>query len=105
MRDEWHDAIGPRHRRARYCADVGIAVIRISGGRPDWQVLLRDSGPQHVQIAGVIKESWPTVSGGGIDDKFSLPLVERERYNLTDFWIDVQVSGEGLTIGGTVAPR
>jgi len=29
--------------------------------------------------------------------------MEQERYNLTDFWIDVAVSGEALTISGSVS--
>jgi hypothetical protein len=62
------------------------------------------AGLNKATMAGVIKEFWPTGSGGGVDDTFSLPVVERERYNLTDFWIDVAVSGEALTISGTVAP-
>ncbi len=53
-------------------------------------------------LAGVIKEFWPN-TGTGADDNFQLAVVERERYNLTDFWIDVAVSGEALVISGTVS--
>lgn len=52
-------------------------------------------------FAGVIKEFWPN-NAGGVDDSFQLPMQMRETYNLTDFWIDVGVSAEGLIISGLV---
>jgi hypothetical protein len=45
--------------------------------------------------AGLIKEFAPNLTGG-VDDSFTLPTLERETYNPTDFWIDAAVSGEGL---------
>ncbi len=61
------------------------------------------AGLNKATFAGVIKEFWPN-TGTGADDSITLPVLTRERYNLTDFWIDVAVSGEALIISGSVSP-
>jgi hypothetical protein len=53
--------------------------------------------------AGVIKRFGPNPSGG-TDDSFLLPISDRETYNLSDFWIDAAVSGEGLIVSYGSAP-
>ena len=70
-----------------------FSVIAGNTGR----VFLGCKGLNSSTGAGLMKEfaANPT---GGIDDVFTLPALERETYNPTDFWIDAAVSGEGLIV-------
>lgn len=74
----------------------------IAGGTG--KVYLGTAGMNKATLAGVLKEFWPTGVGGGVDDSFTLPMSEREPYNVADYWIDAAVAGEGLIISGAGAP-
>lgn len=68
------------------------------------RVYLGCSGLTASTGAGVIKEFAPNPTGG-VDDSFTLPVLERETYNPTDFWIDAAVSGEGLVVSLGSSPQ
>jgi hypothetical protein len=70
-----------------------FSVVAGNTGR----IFLGCSGLNASTGAGLIKEfaANPT---GGVDDTLTLPSLERETYNPTDYWIDAAVSGEGLIV-------
>lgn len=58
------------------------------------KVYLGTVGMNKSTLAGVLKEFWPP-SSTGPDDSFTLPVLDRETYTLSDCWVDANVSGKG----------
>ena len=49
--------------------------------------------------AGVLKEFWPTGSGGGMADAYEIwAATEHDLLRLSDYWIDANNAGEGLIV-------
>ena len=67
------------------------------------KVYLGHVGMSKATFAGVIAEFWPN-TGTGPDDCFTFPLLDRESYNLSDFWIDANTANEGLIVSGYTRP-
>lgn len=49
-------------------------------------------------LAGVIKELWPN-SAGGVDDSYEVWAgTDADALDLSDYWIDTAIAGEGLIV-------
>jgi hypothetical protein len=67
-------------------------------------VYLGAVGMNKSTLAGVLREFWPSTTGPGPDDSFTLPVLDRETYTLSDYWVDANVSGKGLLVSAGSAP-
>ena len=78
-----------RVERMRFAAAIGDT------GR----VFLGVSGMNKANATGVVKEFWPTGSGGGIADSFDI-WAEDSRHLLvpSDYYVDANNAGEGLIV-------
>ena len=78
-----------RVERMRFAAAIGDT------GR----VFLGVSGMNKANATGVVKEFWPTGSGGGVADAFDI-WAEDSRHLLvpSDYYVDANNAGEGLIV-------
>ena len=78
-----------RVERMRFAAVIGQT------GR----VFLGVSGMNKTNGAGVVKEFWPTGSGGGVADSFDI-WAEDSRHLLlpSDYYVDANNAGDGLIV-------
>ena len=76
------------------CCRIRVQVIAGLTGK----MYLGTAGLNHNTMAGVIKELWPN-SSGGVDDSYEVwSGVDEDALDLSNYWIDAAVSGEGLIV-------
>ena len=82
------------------CYRIRVQVIAGLTGK----MYLGTSAVNHTTLAGVIKELWPN-SGGGVDDEYEVwSDKQNNTLDLSDYWIDAAVAGEGLIVSYWTRP-
>lgn len=84
------------------CSDPNLCVERLRFAAVIGQtgrVFLGISGMNKATGAGIVKEFWPTGSGGGAADSFDIWAEDSRRLLVpSDYYIDANNAGEGLIV-------
>ncbi len=76
------------------CCRIRVQVVAGLTGK----MYLGTAGLNKNTLAGVIKELWPNQSGG-VDDSYEVwSSTDEDTLDLSDYWIDAAIAGEGLIV-------
>lgn len=76
------------------CCRIRVQVVAGLTGK----MYFGTAGLNKSTMAGVIKELWPN-QAGGVDDSYELSSgTDSDTLDLSDYWIDAAVGGEGLIV-------